>query len=82
MHDGSIETLEEVIDHYSEGVLETPHPAINFAFRGVPVQLPAGPLRSFEFTEQEKEDLIAFLHTLTDPVLLTNEKWSDPFEKP
>lgn len=82
MHDGSIETLEEVIDHYSEGVLENPHPAINFAFNGVPVQVPAGPLRSFEFTTQEKEDLLAFLHTLTDPVVLTHEKWSDPFERP
>lgn len=81
MHDGSIETLEDVIDHYSEGLLENPHPSINFAFNGVPVQR-AGPLRSFEFTPQEKEDLLAFLETLTDPVVLGHEKWSDPFERP
>lgn len=78
MHDGSLETLEDVIDHYSGGVLENPHPSINFGFNGVPVQR-FGPLRAFEFTAQEKSDLIAFLQTLTDPEVLSAERWSDPF---
>ncbi len=80
MHDGSFETLEEVLDHYSEGVLDNPHPSLNFAFNGVPVD--PGPLRSFNFTEEEKQAIIAFLETLTDPIVLTAERWSDPFERP
>ncbi len=53
MHDGSLETLEDVLDHYSQRVVEKNHPSINFAFNGVPVQ-PFGPLRSFELSEEEK----------------------------
>jgi hypothetical protein len=33
----------------------------------------------FNFTQQEKEALIAFLHTLTDNAMLTDPKFSDPF---
>jgi cytochrome c peroxidase len=61
MHDGSIATLSEVIDHYTEGGR----------------QLPGGPsaknhlvdrrIRAFQLTAVEKDDLIAFLENLTDP---------------
>lgn len=81
MHDGSLETIEDVIDHYSTGVLDKNHPSINFAFKGLPLQ-PFGPLRGFEFDEEEKAALVAFLKTLSDPVVLSAEKWSDPFERP
>jgi cytochrome c peroxidase len=60
MHDGSMATLAEVIDHYAQGGR----------------QLPAGPsarnhlvdrrIRPFHLTAQEKDDLIAFLQSLTD----------------
>jgi cytochrome c peroxidase len=32
-------------------------------------------------TEAEKEDLIAFLYTLTDSAFITNQAFSDPFLK-
>jgi cytochrome c peroxidase len=39
-------------------------------------------LNGFAITEQEKQDLIAFLRALTDEELLTNPAYSDPFEQP
>jgi cytochrome c peroxidase len=51
MHDGSIQTLEEVIDLYDRGGVERPS-------RSVLIQ-PLG------LTEAEKSDLVAFINTLT-----------------
>ncbi len=68
MHDGQFETLEQVIDHYSEGVVQNEW--TNFFIPGT----------GFGFDDEEKEALIAFLHTLTDETFFTNPKWSDPFE--
>lgn len=36
------------------------------------------PIR-LNLTEQEKNALVAFLNTLSDPSLVTDEKFSDPF---
>ncbi len=68
MHDGRFETLEDVVDFYSEGVefIEWP-----------PFFIPEN---GFKFTSREKSALVAFMKTLTDESFLTNEKWSDPFE--
>ncbi len=52
MHDGSIQTLEAVIEHYASG--GKPHPNKSVIIK--PLQLSA----------QEKTDLINFLKTLTD----------------
>lgn len=52
MHDGAMATLNEVVDHFATGGL--PHPN----------RSPLMP--TFELDEQEKADLIAFLHSLTD----------------
>ncbi len=73
MHDGRFETLEEVIDFYSEEV--NPHPNAEFHWVGEDHNF-----RGFEFTDIEKNDLHNFLKTLTTPELLTNPKWSDPFD--
>lgn len=73
MHDGRFTTLEEVVDFYSEGIQphENLHPELtNF-----------GTAKKFNFSDREKSDLIAYLHTLTDEELLTEAKWSDPFKK-
>jgi cytochrome c peroxidase len=60
MHDGRFATLEEVIDHYDSGghPSQTIDPLMKFV--GVGLQLSA----------QEKSDLVAFLHTLTDEAFL------------
>ncbi|MGB5703892.1 MAG: MbnH family di-heme enzyme, partial [Polyangiales bacterium] len=69
MHDGSIETLEEVLDHYSRGgrLIESGPNAGDGMLNPNKSSL----LNGFVMTEQERADLIAFLHALTDEELLT-----------
>ncbi len=66
MHDGSLATLEEVIEHYAAGG-RLAHPNKSLA------------LRPFQFSPQETQDLIAFLQSLTDEALLHDPRWSDPW---
>jgi cytochrome c peroxidase len=66
MHDGSIATLGEVIDHYAKGGRA----------RG---PLTSGFLKGFTLTGGEKQDLLAFLASLTDEALLTDPRFSDPW---
>lgn len=77
MHDGSIGTLEEVIDHYARGgrLIESGPNAGDGALNPNKSSL----LNGFEITEQEKADLLAFLRALTDEDLLINPAYSDPF---
>ena len=60
MHDGRFATLEDVVEHYNSGVVRSETLDANLA------KHPEGGLA---LTTQEKADLIAFLHTLTDPAL-------------
>lgn len=77
MHDGSIATLEEVLDFYAAGgrvIASGPHAGDGRA----------NPYRSdlvgaIALTEQDKADLVAFLRTLTDENLLTDPAYADPF---
>ncbi len=73
MHDGSIETLEDVILHYDHDV--KPHPNLSPEMRIVP----NGPPRFLSFTPEDRSALLAFLKTLTDNDFITDERWSDPF---
>ncbi len=72
MHDGRFETLEEVIDHYSEGVL--PHPNLDSKFLNSD-----GSVKRLNLSNAQKTALVAFLHSLTDEEMLTNPKYSNPF---
>ena len=67
MHDGRFETLRDVIDHYSDDIEESEWGMI--------------PDGGFDYTEEQKDDLEAFLLTLTDESFLTEVRWSDPFNK-
>lgn len=58
MHDGSIATLEEVIEHYNQGGKAHPHK--NHL------------IRPLNLTAQEKSDLVKFLETLTDHSFIQN----------
>lgn len=58
MHDGSMATLEDVIEHYSQG--------------GKPHIHKSELIRSLHLSSEEKADLISFLHTLTDQDFITN----------
>ncbi len=78
MHDGSVATLEEALDHYaaagrtiSEG-----------EYAGVGSE---SPLKSifvvgFKLTDAERADVLAFLHSLTDETFVQNPAFSDPSE--
>ena len=72
MHDGRFATLAEVVEHYNSGIKAHPNlgPALK-DINGNPVKL--------NFTAAEKQALVAFLNTLTDPGLAGTVKWSDPW---
>ncbi|GEA51702.1 cytochrome-c peroxidase [Vibrio inusitatus NBRC 102082] len=72
MHDGRFNSLEAVIEHYSSGIQA--HPRLSAPL----LDSEGNPVR-FDFTEQEKEALVAFLNTLTDDDMLNDEKFSNPF---
>lgn len=64
MHDGSIPDLETVLDHYSIGGRNRFR---RLQVRGTMVGAETDPLiAGFELTQDEKRQLIAFLHALTD----------------
>ncbi len=74
MHDGSLATLEDVVEHYSSGIQS--HQNLSDELKGVGNQ----PMR-FNYTEGQKADLVAFLKTYTDDEFLNNPKYSDPFKQ-
>ena len=59
MHDGSMETLKEVVSHYTNGGKN--HPNKNAA------------IRPLNLTATEQDDLIQFLHALTDESFVNNQ---------
>ncbi len=75
MHDGRFATLDEVVEHYSTGIQN--HPNLHPVLR----QRGGSPER-FAFSVGESADLVAFLRTMTDDALLSDEKFSDPFVDP
>jgi cytochrome c peroxidase len=74
MHDGRFATIEEVIEHYDTGIQN--HPNLDQDLKDFNTGLP----RKLNLSKYEKTSLIAFLHTLTDSVLVTDEKFSSPFK--
>ncbi len=69
MHDGSIATLEEVLDHYAAGGRA----------RGNSGRDPL--VRGFQMTAQNRADLVAFLKSLTDEGLLHDPRFGDPWPR-
>jgi cytochrome c peroxidase len=63
MHDGRFSSLEEVIEHYNSGGAKhrNKHAAVH------PLQL----------SQQEKQDLLAFLHSLTDFDFVNDPRWRE-----
>lgn len=64
MHDGSLATLDAVLDHYASGGRE--HPTKSTIVRG------------FSLTAGERGDLLAFLNALTDAELLRDPRFAAP----
>jgi cytochrome c peroxidase len=59
MHDGSLKTLEDVVDFYNNGGrIKDTDPVDDFQ---------SGGIRPLNLTKEQKADLVAFLHALTSP---------------
>jgi cytochrome c peroxidase len=59
MHDGSLKTLREVVEHYNNGgVTKEGDPVNDFL---------SGGIRPLNLTEEEIDDLVAFMEALTSP---------------
>ena len=69
MHDGRFQTLDQVIDFYSDNVKYSGQvsPLMHHVMQG-----------GVRLTEQEKVQLKAFLNTLTDNTFLNNPNYGDP----
>ncbi len=79
MHDGSIKTLSEAVDHYARGgrlITEGP-----FAGDGRTSPFKDPLVSGIDLSARDKADLVAFLRTLTDKSLTTNPKLADPFKR-
>ncbi len=69
MHDGRFKTLDEVIDHYSEGLVDSP--TIDPLMKAVDVG-------GVMLTSEEKYFLKVFLLSLSDTSFVNNLKFQDP----
>lgn len=73
MHDGSLASLMDVINHYNS----IPNNANN---TNLDNRLQGGG-GNLNLTDDEKSQLLAFLKTLGGSNLYTDERWSDPFDE-
>jgi len=76
MHDGSIATLSEVLDFYAAGGRNIMQGKNKGDGRKNPLKSQF--VKGFEMSKQNKEDLLAFLATLTDKSFLTNPEFAQP----
>ncbi len=79
MHDGSITTLAEVLDHYAAGgrtLADGPYAGV-----GSTNPYKSELINGFTLTEEEKADVLAFLASLTDEALLADPRLSDPWKQ-
>jgi len=73
MHDGRFATLAEVIDFYDRGIQDGPALDARLRGRGEPQRL--------DLRAADRAALVAFLMTLSDPVLASDPRFSDPFRR-
>ena len=72
MHDGSIQTLPEVIAFYAQGGSE----------QGKTSPLKSQFMQGFELSKEEASDLLAFLHSLSDQSFVNNPAYHAPINPP
>lgn len=64
MHDGSLKTLDDVIEHYVRGGEGSPNTEVTIGH--------------LELSADEKADLRAFLESLTDPEFISASRYARP----
>ena len=69
MHDGRFSTLDEVLQFYNNGVEQSSTLA---------PQLQGAAQNGLGLSAQDRQDIVNFLNTLTDPTYLNNPDYSDP----
>lgn len=98
MHDGRFRTLEEVVRFYANGVRLNARldpalqpgngagwggaPSSSITGTAVGPRAVASPPPGLPMTGEQQRDLVAFLKTLSDPVLRTDPRFADPFVVP
>lgn len=78
MHDGSIATLEEVVEFYSAGGRQINTGSYAGDGRANPYK--SDDIKPLNLSTQQKADLVEFLKILTDHEFLTNPNLADPFQ--
>lgn len=80
MHDGSIASLDDVIEHYAQGgrwIESGPHAGV-----GSESPLKDEFVAGFLLSAGERADLLAFLGSLTDETFLRDPRLADPWRQP
>lgn len=80
MHDGSLATLDEVLDMYARGgrLLEDGP----WAGDGARNPNKSSLVRGFELSAEERADLMAWFESLTDPTFSVDPRFADPWSPP
>ncbi len=78
MHDGRFQTLEEVVEHYSSHGKPSPNRDPLIITVGFPIP-GSNPIQYSGLTPSQKQAIIKFLHTLTDPDFVQNPEFQNPF---
>lgn len=73
MHDGRFETLEDVVKHYSEGI-------VNHNNLSQELKKSDGTPKKLNLNQEDQDALVAYLKTLTDETIATDERFLDPFK--
>ncbi len=76
MHDGSFTSLEDVIDLYNDITVDPANTNLDNRLNGGP----GNPGQELNLTQEEKDNLLAFLLTLTGTEIYSAEQWSNPFD--
>ncbi|MFT4666034.1 MAG: cytochrome c peroxidase [Polaribacter sp.] len=77
MHDGSFTTMMDVINLYDDIDVDPANTNLDNRLAGGP----GGNGQNLNLTQTEKDNLEAFLKTLTGVEIYTGEQWSDPFDE-
>lgn len=79
MHDGSLATLRAVIDHYDDIQIPATVNVTDFLNTLDNRLTQGGNPQMLNLTDTEKDQVVAFLQTLSGSNVYTDPKWSDPF---